>query len=177
MANSLGALRPVRFGILLSVLAIGFGFSLGGLFGVFEDQIKGSLSADAEAVRDEIYQGDAAAMKAVTSKSWSYFKRAHLHGGAIGAAVLALCLMLSAFERSAPRTRGLTAGALGVGALGYPVFWLLAAQRAPALGSTGAAKESLTWLSVPTAGLALVGLAAALVLLVLELFATRRENS
>ncbi len=60
--------------------------------------------------------------------------------------------------------------ALGVGALGYPIFWMLAALRAPGMGGTGAAKASLLWLAAPTAGLMIVGLIATLVLLVREGF-------
>ena len=43
-------------------------------------------------------------------------------------------------------------GALGGGALGYSVFWMWAGFIAPGLGSTGAAKESLRWLAMPSAG-------------------------
>jgi multisubunit Na+/H+ antiporter MnhB subunit len=43
--------------------------------------------------------------------------------------------------------------ALGIGALGYSVFWLWAGFRAPGLGSTGAAKESLAWLAMPSSGI------------------------
>ncbi len=75
-------LRPMRVGIVLALLSIVLGFGLGGVFGVFEDDIKEHLKVQAEAVSDSAYQGDAAAMKKVTDKAWAYFKRAHLHGGA-----------------------------------------------------------------------------------------------
>ena len=42
---------------------------------------------------------------------------------------------------------------MGLGSLGYSMFWMLAGMRAPGLGSTGAAKESLEWLAVPTSAL------------------------
>jgi hypothetical protein len=35
--------------------------------------------------------------------------------------------------------------------------WMLAALRAPSLGATGLAKESLRWLAIPAAGALVVG--------------------
>ena len=165
-------LRPVKLGMLFSLLAILFGFGLGGAFGLYEDGIKGHLKAEAEAVKDTVYKGGeaadeaskakvAASMKKITDKSWVYVKRAHMHGGAIGAVGLAVCLML-ALLTTCGILKFLSATTLGVGSLGYSVFWLLAALRAPGLGSTSAAKESLTWLAQPTAALCLVGLVLAM---------------
>ena len=76
-------------------------------------------------------------------------------------------------------TTGMTSGAglkrlagylLGIGALGYSLFWMLAAFRAPALGSTDLAKESLNWLAMPTAACCLLGLVLVLVMVVRTLF-------
>ena len=52
--------------------------------------------------------------------------------------------------------------AFGAGALIYSVFWLFAGFKAPGMGSTGAAKESLAFLAVPGAGLSLLGAAGTL---------------
>ena len=76
-----GRLRVGRWGALLALLTILFGFGVGGAFGAFEDPLKADLSARAEAVRDSVYAGDAAKMKSVVDKSWSYYKRAHMHAG------------------------------------------------------------------------------------------------
>ncbi len=54
---------------------------------------------------------------------------------------------------------------LGLGALGYSVFWMLAALKAPGLGSTGEAKEALKLLAHPAAGLCILGLLFAFVAL------------
>lgn len=151
-----GEISLPRFGVVLALLSIFFGFALGGVFGLNEDGLKDHLAASAEAVRDSVYRGDEAAIRAVLDKSWSYMKRAHLHLGAIGTAALAQSLLLALL----PIGRGLrevTSAMLGVGSIGYGLFWLAAALRAPALGSTGAAKESLAWLAQPTAGLCLIG--------------------
>ncbi len=169
-------LRPVRVGILFALLSIGFGFGLGGAFGAFEDQIKGHLAVEGRAVLDSAYAGDEAAMNKVTAKSWIYFKRAHLHGGAIGTAALALSLLLACLRRSAATLRGALSSALGIGALGYSMFWMLAALRAPGLGGTGAAKESLSWLAIPASALVLAGLGGVLVLFAIEAFASRSSD-
>ena len=57
MALDLGS---VRIGILLALLTLLYGFGLGGAFGAFEDNIKGSLEASAISVKDTVYQGDEA---------------------------------------------------------------------------------------------------------------------
>jgi hypothetical protein len=165
-------LRPVRFGLLLSVGAILFGFGIGGAFGGFEDGIKAHLKQVAE-VNASRYGGDAAKQESTVTKSFTYLKRAHLHGGAIGAASVGVILALAMLRRRAG-LRAAAAAALGAGGLGYSIYWLVAGLRAPALGSTGAAKESLAWLALPTAGLLLGGLALSLGLLAAELYARPR---
>ena len=169
-------LRPVRIGILFALLSIGFGFGLGGAFGLFEDQIKGHLAAEGKAVLESEYAGDEAAMGKVTAKSWIYFKRAHLHGGAIGSAALALSLLLACLRRPGTTLRGVLSGALGVGALGYSMFWMLAALRAPGLGGTGAAKETLNWLALPASASILLGLTGVIVSFAIEAFARRPSD-
>ena len=145
-------LTQLRIGITLSLITLLFGFGLGGAFGAFEDAIKGSLHQSAMAVKDSVYDGDEAAMGKVTSKAWTYMKRAHLHANGLGTSSLVLILLLATIPASA-KIKRLVAGALGAGALGYSSFWLCAARRAPGLGSTHDAKESLSWLAVPSAGL------------------------
>ena len=162
-------LRVSRWGALLALITILLGFGMGGMFGAFEDALKSDLSARAEAVRDTVYAGDEARMKTVLDKSWSYYKRAHLHGGGIGAAALGMILLLATLRRPHPMVRRAVALALGLGGLGYSAFWGLAARTAPSLGSTDAAKESLSWLGVPSAGLLLLGLLAVTVLTSIEL--------
>ena len=158
-------LSSVRIGIVLALLTLLYGFSLGGAFGAFEDNIKGTLEASAMAVKDTVYQGDEAAMNMITGKSWTYMKRAHLHANGLGTAALALIFVLGG-TRASVRMRRVVSGALGFGALGYSSFWMFAALRAPALGSTHDAKESLDWLAIPSAGLCILGLLAVLVLFV-----------
>jgi hypothetical protein len=99
----------------------------------------------------------------VLAKSWEYMQRAHLHGGAIGTAAISLIVVILLIGTKPRATRALSL-ALGLGALGYSVFWLWAGLLAPGLGSTGAAKESLRWLAMPSAGAVMLATATVAVL-------------
>lgn len=158
ISSNLRALAP---GVVLALLSILFGFLLGGVFGSAEDVLKGQLRASADSVLDTVYEGDEQKKDAVVSKSWSYLKRAHLHGGGIGAAALACVILLALLGRPAMVQKA-SAAALGAGAFIYPIFWLAAGLTAPGLGSTGAAKEALNYLAIPGAGLCLAGLCGTL---------------
>lgn len=171
---SVESLRPMRAGLVLSLLTVLFGFGLGGVFGAFEDSLKGNLRSRAEAVRESVYGNDEAKLQATVDKSWTYYKRAHLHGGGIGAVSLAAILLLGALPSCRHALHGRIALGLGLGGLGYANFWLLAGTLAPGLGSTGKAREALSWLALPTAGLLLISLGAVLVLVIVELFRPRR---
>ena len=169
----MGSIRTVRWGVAFALLAIAFGFTMGALFGAFEPDLKGHLEAEGKAVLAEKYGGDAAKLKAVLDKSWIYYQRAHLHGGGIGAVALGLCLLLAVLPAPLGRAHALAGLCAGLGALGYAVYWLLAGLRAPGLGGTGQAKESLQWLAIPTSGLAIVGLFLTLSLTLRALFGRR----
>lgn len=158
-------LRPALPGLILGILTILFGFGLGIVFGANEAIIKGRLTSSAQAVFETTYKGDTAAMKAVTDKSWEYMQRAHLHAGALGTTAMALTLTLLALGTPALWTRVLGT-ALGAGGLGYSIYWMLAGFRAPGMGSTGAAKESLDWLAMPSSGAVLLATIAVAILLI-----------
>jgi hypothetical protein len=165
--------RAALPGFLLATLTILLGFALGGLFGLNEDAIKSRLEARAAAVETTVYRGDASAADAVLAKSWTYMQRAHLHAGATGTAAVALIGML-VLVGVAPRSVRITGWLLGLGALGYSAFWLWAGFRAPGLGGTGAAKESLRWLAMPSAGAILLGTLCAMVLVTVRMVTGRR---
>lgn len=173
-ANDVNArVRAALPGFLLATLTILLGFALGGLFGLNEDAIKSRLEARAAAVETTVYRGDASAADAVLAKSWTYMQRAHLHAGATGTAAVALIGML-VLVGVAPRSVRITGWLLGLGALGYSAFWLWAGFRAPGLGGTGAAKESLRWLAMPSAGAILLGTLCAMVLVTVRMVTGRR---
>ena len=158
-------LRPLAPGLLLALLAIAFGFGMGAAFGAAEDSMKQGLAASGQAALESAYGGDEAAMKKVVAKSWSYYKRAHLHGGVLGTTALASILLLAAIGRPG-RLEQVGALSFGAGALLYGLFWLLAGMRAPGMGSTGAAKESLGFLAIPGSALCMIGLGITLYLVV-----------
>jgi hypothetical protein len=162
--------RRLAPGIILALLSIAFGFVLGGSFGAAEDSIKGHLRSSAESVFETVYQGDASRRDAVVAKSWTYMKRAHLHGGAIGSAALASIVLLGLFGRTGALER-ISAVAFGAGSLLYSSFWLLAGLTAPSVGSTGEAKEALSFIAIPGAGLCLLGIGGTLISILRQLIA------
>lgn len=144
-------LRAASVGLTLAILTLLFGQGMGIVFGLNEDLIKARLKADATEVQETIYQGDSVASKAVVDKSWRYMQRAHLHAGGMGTTAVALILVICLVGASRMIT-ALVSLLLGAGGLGYSIFWMWAGFRAPSLGSTGAAKESLKWLAMPSSG-------------------------
>jgi hypothetical protein len=174
-------LGAVRFGLVLGLLAILCGWSLGVVFGVGEDAIREGFLADAEASRAlylEKAKGDSeaatAAIRRMDETAWRYFLRAHLHAGGIGSIAIAGSLLL-AFLPSGPR--GVASTLLGIGALGYPLFWMLAGWKAPGLASTAVAKGSLSWLAIPSTACLVVGGLLTLYLVATHLFLAHRRQS
>jgi len=177
MAN----IKPAKLGTFFALLTILYSFAMGAGFGLFEEKFKDHLKAEAEKVKDTAYkvevvapapgQTDAekakaaevheanvkAKMKKVTDKSWVYLKRAHMHASGLGAIALAICVFLGIVSRCG-FCKFVGSLFIGLGALGYSTFWMLAGLTAPGLGSTGAAKEALFYLAQPSAGLCVVGL-------------------
>lgn len=139
-------LRSVRHGIVFSFFAIIFGIVLGVAFGAAEDSLKASLSKKAEASVT-----DTAQAKKLSSKAWQYYKRSHLHAGAMGVTALVMCLIIG-FCPANRKRKSFFALMGGLGSLGYGFFWLLAGMKAVEMGSTGAAKDSLSWLALPSVG-------------------------
>lgn len=168
--------RQFWIGIVLALLTLFYGFGLGAAFGVAEDGLKGSLKASAQEVFENVYKGDKAEMSKVIDKSWTYFKRAHLHANGMGAASLGTILLLS-FLKGQRVMRTVTAIGLGAGALGYSIFWLFAGMMAPGLGSTGLAKEALAWLAILSGGMFLSGTIAVIVVFVWSVLKSTAQNS
>ncbi len=162
----------MSIGACFALLSLVYGFGLGGVFGAAEDSIKAHLEQEGRAVLESVYQGDTARFDAVRNKSWTYFKRAHLHANGLGTSALAMILLLACIAPVGRLEQG-AAALLGIGALGYSSFWMFAGLAAPRLGSTGAAKEGLQWLAIPTSGACLVGLVLVLGLFAKAAFASR----
>jgi hypothetical protein len=161
-------------GVLLAFASIAFGFGLGAAFGAAEDDLKDHLHASAQAVLESVYAGDEAQAKPVVKKSWTYFKRAHLHANALGTTALAVSLLLALLGPPGVLAR-LSSFGLGTGALFYSACWLFAGLMAPELGSTSAAKESLAWLAIPSSGACVAGLAGTLICAIRATFRPHRD--
>ncbi|MGB5849188.1 MAG: hypothetical protein WBH40_11915 [Ignavibacteriaceae bacterium] len=162
-------LLPVKYGLLFALITLVYGFGLGGTFGTFEENIKEHLKNSASKVLASTYDGDEAKMKKITDKSWVYFKRAHLHANGLGTASVILIILVS-FLPISNKVKSINAIFLGVGSLGYSLFWMLAGLKAPGMGSTGLAKESLTWLALPSSGLCIIGLIMIVAFVIMSLF-------
>jgi hypothetical protein len=175
-------LDPVRFGLAFGLAAVLYGWGLGTLFGFGEDWIRRGFVADAEASRHLYVRktgSEAAAtaeIKRIDEVAWRYFLRAHLHAGAIGGIAVGGSLVLALLSVR-PVLSSLASTLMGVGAIGYPLFWMLAGLRAPGLGSTGAAKESLRWLAIPSVGALIAGGAITFALVIANLFVARAGTS
>ncbi len=165
-------LRPALPGLLLAVLTLLFGFGLGIAFGFNEDGIRAGWKTSAMAVRETVYNSNDATIATVNERAWRYLLRAHLHAGGLGASALGLIGALVLLGTAPAATRAISFG-LGAGGLGYSVYWMWAAYRAPVLGGTGAAKESLKWLAMPASALVVLATAAVAVLLVRAMLARR----
>lgn len=96
-------------------------------------------------------------------KSWNYMQRALLYAGGMGATAVSLIVLLCLFSTS---HRVIAAISVALGRFGYSVFWMWAGFRAPALGSTGAAKESLKWLAMPSSEAFVLATVAVLLVLI-----------
>lgn len=167
MVNSVP--KSVIVGVIFALLAVMFSFVMGGMFGAAEDKLKGTLNDSGKAVLETVYQNDAQKMDAVVKKSWSYMIRAHLHGGALGAVALS-CIAMMILVTNLGFAARLSSLALGIGSLAYSVMWLCAGLRAPALGSTGAAKQSVEALAIVGAGLCILGLLGTILTVITRLF-------
>lgn len=152
---------PMQIGILFALLTLVYGFSLGMAFGLIEDNIKDGLKSAAEVVFSTVYKSDMGAMNSVVSKSWSYFMRAHIHAVGLGTAALVVILAVMFFG-PANILSSIVSILLGIGSLGYSSFWMFAAKKAPGLGSTGQAKESLALLAQGSSFMCYAGLLLAL---------------
>jgi len=95
-------------------------------------------------------------------------QRAHLHAGSLGVVAVGLSLLVVLLGTGPRVARAISLG-LGAGGLGYSLYWLLAGFRAPGLGGTGAAKESLAWLAIPSSGVFVASTATVAVLLLLAM--------
>ncbi|MFA0079451.1 hypothetical protein AB4427_15125 [Vibrio artabrorum] len=146
-------LKPIRLGILLSLITILFGYSLGAVFGAANSTMKNYFHEQVYVVHADNFHSDKDKGTAF-SKAKDYIKRAHLHSAAMGTASLATILVLGLCNIS-DKKKKVVSVITGVGAFGYGVFvWTLMAFVTPMIGKS-AAHEMIATLAIPT-GLALM---------------------
>jgi hypothetical protein len=168
-------LVPVRLALVIGLLTLLFGFLLGAFFGGAEDAMKELLHNKGKVVLESVYQGDVAKLESVQSKSWTYFKRSHMHANGIGVVTLFLAFLFAAlpikgFVQTVPPT------IFALGGLGYSIFWILAGLAAPELGATDLAKASYGWLAIPSTALMLIGLLSAILVSINQLFIQKKAS-
>lgn len=162
----------IKYGIVLALIAILFGGSLGLSFGCCEESIKRTLNQDAQAVFKEKYEGDQKLVDKVVNQSWVYLKRAHFHSQTMGVISIAFSILVSWL--GLPGMLQFTVSTLsGFGSLGYGFFWLLSGFMAPALGSTGAAKHSVELVAQVSAVSFFVAVVVTFVLVIHKMFIQR----
>lgn len=141
----------IKYGMVLALLAILFGGSLGLTFGCCEHSIKSLLKEKAANVLTEKYEGKQELADKVIKKSWIYMKRAHFHSQTMGIIAITFSLLI-AWLKFPPQVQFGISFLSGFGSLGYGFFWLFSALLAPGLGSTGAAKKSVELIAQGSAG-------------------------
>jgi hypothetical protein len=170
----------VKYGILIAMIAILFGGSMGLSFGCCEDDVKGFLKSQANSVSQEKYSGIQVKKDKVVSKAWVYMKRAHLHSQTMGVIAIAFSLLVAGLNFHPKIQLGVSVLS-GVGSLGYGFFWLLAALLAPAMGGTHAAKEAVSLVAQFSGGSFFVAAVTVFAVLVYKMFVKRQveplENS
>ena len=95
MENFIRLFKPVKFGLILAIATILYGFLLGGAFGAKEDSIQEFIRSQAQPVFTTVYKSDNVQVDKVVDKSFDYLIRSHLHAGGIGTASLFLITMLA----------------------------------------------------------------------------------
>ena len=157
-------IKPVKTGLILRLITILFGFSIGALFGAKNKEMKAYFHEQAYVVNAATFP-KAEDQELHYSKAKDYLKRAHLHAGAIGTAGLATLLLLSLLNVS-DKKKKVTSLLVGVGASGYGIgVWTLMAFATPILGKHGA-HETLAWLAIPTGLSLMLGTAITLYFLI-----------
>ncbi len=164
----------IKYGVLVAMMAILFGGSLGLSFGCCEDNIKDILNRSAEKALSEVYKGDQAKADKVVKKSWVYMKRAHLHSQTMGVISIAFSLLAAWLSFPARLQLGISLLS-GLGSLGYGVFWMGSGFLAPGMGSTGAAKESIALIAQASGGAFFVAGVSLFGLLVYRMFSKSDE--
>lgn len=170
----ISVIESVLPGLIISFLAVLFGTGAGMAFGIAEDEIKAFLLNTATN-HLEIHGQTAAALEKPTKDAWRYIQRAHFHAQGLGALGICIILVL-ALTRASRKTKTFLSLGIGLGAFLYPLCWLIAGLRIPAIGKHSA-KASVDWLAGISIPLFLGGMFIVLVILIISWMTAMSEKA
>jgi len=155
-------IKTVKIGLLLVMLTLIFGISLGVGFGIAEDSVK-SYIADGVMAHENLHDDKS------NKKIWRYAQRAHFHATGIAAFSIGLVLLIM-FSSLKRKLKTVSSILVGLGGL-YPLAWLTMFILAPSLGRSAAhnhiVTEMFTYIGI---GGLLLGIAILCANLFLEMF-------
>ncbi|MBF0446667.1 MAG: hypothetical protein HQL67_00555 [Magnetococcales bacterium] len=159
-------LSSIRFGLIISMLTLFFGLGMGMLFGMKEDAVKNWID-------EGIAQHSSLHDSKSPAKIWRYAQRAHFHAMGIGAATIALILVVG-YSDLRRKLKTITAILIGLGGL-YPLAWFSMFLLGPSMGREAAHHAFITefWTHLGVGSL-FVGM---LILFSHILFGIGQENS
>ena len=174
--------NSVKFGVFFATLTLLFSYSLGMYYGIANDSIKAQRKATVK-VHAEDFKNNAKKMDGAIETSSKYMKRAHLHGGAIGAGTLALCLALGLFVKNifgfsegfTNNIKTLLSIALGLGGTLYSVYWLVVSYGVLEVADKHEVKEAYAWMVYLGAGPMYLATLATTILILLNCFCCKKD--
>jgi cellobiose-specific phosphotransferase system component IIC len=128
-------LQAVRIGLILVMLGLVFGISMGAAFGDKEDSFK-SYVAEGVAAHPEVHDEKSKA------KIWRYAQRSHFHVTGVAAFTLGLVILVM-FSSLRRNLKTISAILVGLGGP-YPLSWLAMFLLAPLIGRGAAHGHIIT---------------------------------
>ncbi len=127
--------KTIKVGLLLVMLTLIFGISLGMSFGIYEDSIQAYI-AEGVAAHPEVHDDKS------NSKIWRYAQRAHFHATGIAAFSIGLVIlvMFSSLKKKLKTTAAILIGLAGL----YPLAWFTMFLLAPSIGRDAAHGHIIT---------------------------------
>lgn len=128
-------LKVVKAGLLLVMLTLMFGISLGVGFGIAEDSVKSYIS-EGVASHAEVHDDKS------NKKIWRYAQRAHFHSTGIAAFSIGLIILIM-FSSLKKELKKVASILVGLGGL-YPLSWFTMFILAPSMGRSAAHHHFIT---------------------------------
>lgn len=178
-------IRPVRHGLLMAIAAMILGISWAGYLATHHEQLHGGFEKQESALKaqetgmnmhgaesdhhsgelDALHQHSHTGSPAMDAMQ--RLLRGHIHWMGLGILVTGL-LLIVAFTTVKSVWKKALAWTFGIGALVYPVAWILMGFRTVIMGGE-TAEASVMWLFGPAAGLLLASLVGVFIILLLEM--------